>query len=57
MKPNQKINQGRRPSHASNNKQSDLYNTGLPGDNPFQSMYQATIGSQARAQTSRGGRQ
>ena len=24
-------------------KQADLYNTGLPGDNPFQSMYQATM--------------
>ena len=24
-------------------KQTDLYNTGMPGDNPFQSMYQATM--------------
>ena len=31
---------------APNEKQSDLYNTGMPGDNPFQSMYQATIGVQ-----------
>jgi len=35
-------------------RQSDLYNTGMPGDNPFQSMYQATIGQ--RAQTSNGKR-
>ena len=35
-------------------RQADLYNTGMPGDNPFQSMYQATIGQ--RAQTSNGHR-
>ena len=33
-------------------KQEDLYNTGMPDDNPFQSMYQATIGGNNRAQTS-----
>ena len=43
--------QGRKPV----GKQSDLYNTGMPGDNPFQTMYQCTIGSQ-RAQTSNGNR-
>ena len=32
-------------------KTNDLYNTGMPGDNPFQTMYQATIGS--RAQTAK----
>lgn len=35
-------------------RQQDLYNTGMPGDNPFQTMYQATIGQ--RAQTSQGKR-
>ena len=46
----------RKASNA-NNKQTDLYNTGMPGDNPFQSMYQATMCSQQqqRAQTSNGG--
>jgi hypothetical protein len=28
-------------------EQPDLYNTGMPGDNPFQTMYQATIGKRA----------
>ena len=54
MKSNIKHQTNRRQSQA---KEVDLYNTGMPGDNPFQSMYQATIGSQARAQTTRGGRQ
>lgn len=54
MRSNIKHQTNRRQSQA---KEVDLYNTGLPGDNPFQSMYQATIGSQARAQTTRGGRQ
>ena len=36
-----------------NQKQTDLYNTGMPGDNPFQTMYQATMG---RAQTASGQR-
>ena len=30
-------------------RQADLYNTGMPGDNPFQSMYQATIGARAQS--------
>ena len=38
---------------GNNSKQTDLYNTGMPGDNPFQSMYQATMCSQ-RAQTING---
>ena len=54
--PNFKSQQKRRGSQASS-KQADLYNTGMPGDNPFQSMYQATIGSQARPQTCRESRQ
>ena len=40
---------GRGPSFAGGLKQEDLYNTGMPGDNPFQSMYQATIGGKASA--------
>ena len=39
-------------------KQDDIYNSGMPGENPFQSMYQATISAQGaqRAQTAYGGR-
>ena len=39
-------------------RQDDLYNSGMPGENPFQSMYQATISAQGaqRAQTAIGGR-
>lgn len=38
--------------------QDDFYNSGMPGENPFMSMYQATISAQGaqRAQTSHGGR-
>ena len=46
-----KSSSGRR---GNDSKQTDLYNTGMPGDNPFQTMYQATMGSAqkpARAQT------
>ena len=37
--------------------QDDFYNSGMPGENPFMSMYQATISAQGatRAQTSHGG--
>ena len=39
-------------------RQDDLYNSGMPGENPFQTMYQATISAQGqqRAQTAFGGR-
>ena len=38
-------------------RQDDIYNSGMPGENPFQSMYQATISAQGnRAQTAFGGR-
>ena len=51
----QRISHTRQGSYHANGKQeqNDLYNTGY--DNPFQSMYQATIGSQ-RAKTSNGQR-
>ena len=34
-------------------QQDDIYNSGMPGENPFQTMYQATISAQgaSRAQT------
>ena len=39
-------------------RQDDIYNSGMPGENPFQSMYQATISAQGaqRAQTAYGNR-
>ena len=47
-------------SHLGNagKTQDDFYNSGMPGENPFMSMYQATISAQGaqRAQTSHGGR-
>ena len=56
-------NRGRSANRTGQNndsKQKDLYNTGMPGDNPFQTMYQATMcnrqEAQPRAQTAAVGR-
>ena len=38
-------------SAYSKTRQEDLYNSGMPDESPFKTMYQATIGTPARATT------
>ena len=43
-------------TYSKQKQQEELFNKGLPGESPFKTMYQATIGTPQRAQTSKGGR-